>query len=415
MAAATTDLTARVRALPGMEACSPPHEGLAPLHLVGGAVRDLLRGARPSTSTWPWRATRPPPPRELAERLGGEAVAHERFGTATVRGGRPGGRPRHAPGASATRGPARCPRWSPPALDEDLGRRDFTVNAMAVGPAGDGPRDACTTRTAGGADLDAGLIRVLHERQLRRRPHPAAAGRALRGPAGLRARAARPSGWRARPPASGALEHRLGRAGARRAAGPAGRARGARGGGAGCASSGSPRRCIPSLRADPELVAAAALGLRPRRARARRWPAWPRSARGARRAGRTSSHGLGLPAPRPRRRAAGRPRSAPALAEALRERAAPSELHALLAPEPPGGAGAGARPRRAGRARAALPVRPARRAAGDHGRRPAGGRRARARRRSAGRSSETLRRKLDGELSGRDEELRARSSWPAAT
>ena len=39
------NLAERVRALPGMSELLPALEGLAPAHLVGGAVRDLLRGA----------------------------------------------------------------------------------------------------------------------------------------------------------------------------------------------------------------------------------------------------------------------------------------------------------------------------------------------------------------------------------
>nr|MBA3839764.1 CCA tRNA nucleotidyltransferase [Thermoleophilaceae bacterium] len=40
------DLVARLRALPGMSLLLPALDGLAPAHLVGGAVRDLLRGER---------------------------------------------------------------------------------------------------------------------------------------------------------------------------------------------------------------------------------------------------------------------------------------------------------------------------------------------------------------------------------
>ena len=51
------DLRERVRRLPGMERLLPALDGLPPAYLVGGAVRDLLRGATPSTSTWPSRET----------------------------------------------------------------------------------------------------------------------------------------------------------------------------------------------------------------------------------------------------------------------------------------------------------------------------------------------------------------------
>ena len=88
------------------------------MHLVGGAVRDLLLGR---------------PPRELdvvvegdvdalAARLGAgaEPVAHERFGTATVRDG--DCRWDLAARARARRyaRPARCPTCAPAAIEQDL-------------------------------------------------------------------------------------------------------------------------------------------------------------------------------------------------------------------------------------------------------------------------------------------------------
>ena len=39
------ELRERVRTVPGMERLLPALDGLAPAYLVGGAVRDLLRGA----------------------------------------------------------------------------------------------------------------------------------------------------------------------------------------------------------------------------------------------------------------------------------------------------------------------------------------------------------------------------------
>ena len=39
------ELRERVRSVPGMERLLPALDGLAPSYLVGGAVRDLLRGA----------------------------------------------------------------------------------------------------------------------------------------------------------------------------------------------------------------------------------------------------------------------------------------------------------------------------------------------------------------------------------
>ena len=44
MPAPSSHLRERVRRLPGMEQLLPALDGLPPVYLVGGAVRDLLRG-----------------------------------------------------------------------------------------------------------------------------------------------------------------------------------------------------------------------------------------------------------------------------------------------------------------------------------------------------------------------------------
>jgi tRNA nucleotidyltransferase (CCA-adding enzyme) len=100
--------------------------------------------------------------RELAARLGGEAREHERFGTATVRAGD------LVVDLASTRRetyaqPGALPQVEPAPLDEDLARRDFTVNAMAASL--DEPRIGELRDPHGGqADLDAGVIRILHPR-----------------------------------------------------------------------------------------------------------------------------------------------------------------------------------------------------------------------------------------------------------
>ncbi|MDX6724635.1 MAG: hypothetical protein QOD73_3039 [Solirubrobacteraceae bacterium] len=127
------------------------HEGV---HLVGGAVRDLLLGREP---------------REIdlvvegdvdaaAARLGGTVTAHDRFGTARVEVGdcrydlASARRERYA-------SPGALPEGEPASLEEDLRRRDVTVNAMALGL-----RDG-ELRAVPGAldDLRAGTLRVLHD------------------------------------------------------------------------------------------------------------------------------------------------------------------------------------------------------------------------------------------------------------
>jgi tRNA nucleotidyltransferase (CCA-adding enzyme) len=148
------------REIPGMDRLLPALEGLAPAFLVGGAVRDLLLGRATVDLDVAIEGDARAVARELAQRLGGEAKEHERFGTATVTAGD------LSVDLATTRRetykePGALPEVHPAGLAEDLGRRDFTINAMALDLNGEAvghledPHD-------GRADIDAGLIRVLH-------------------------------------------------------------------------------------------------------------------------------------------------------------------------------------------------------------------------------------------------------------
>jgi tRNA nucleotidyltransferase (CCA-adding enzyme) len=155
-------LAERVRALPGMDALLPALQGLAPTYLVGGAVRDLLRGQTAVDLDVAVEGDAPALAREVAARTGGEAVVHDRFGTATVRA------PRVVADLATTRReryaePGALPDVEPAPLTEDLARRDFAINAMAIALAGD--RLGHLHDPHGGRlDLDARVVRVLHER-----------------------------------------------------------------------------------------------------------------------------------------------------------------------------------------------------------------------------------------------------------
>jgi tRNA nucleotidyltransferase (CCA-adding enzyme) len=128
------------------------------VYLVGGAVRDLLLGQRPLDLDLVVERD----PVQLAECLGGRIRAHGRFGTATVT----------LDGAAYDIARARRERYvhpgalpdvEPAPLAEDLKRRDFTVNALAVALNG---RCAGEVVGAPGAldDLERRELRVLHER-----------------------------------------------------------------------------------------------------------------------------------------------------------------------------------------------------------------------------------------------------------
>jgi tRNA nucleotidyltransferase (CCA-adding enzyme) len=131
--------------------------GDTPAYLVGGTVRDLLlgKGDRSDIDVVVEGEVEP-----IARRLGGETRSHERFGTATVTAG----------SLIADLATARTETYAQPgalphvrraALADDLARRDFTINAMAVPLQGE-PR--LIDPHGGAADLEAGRLRVLHDR-----------------------------------------------------------------------------------------------------------------------------------------------------------------------------------------------------------------------------------------------------------
>jgi tRNA nucleotidyltransferase (CCA-adding enzyme) len=165
----TADLRERVRRLPGMERLLKALDGLPPTYLVGGWVRDLLRGELPGRGAdLAVEGDAPLVARALADRLGGEVREYERFRTAIVRIGdvevdlvTSRKETYDAPGA--------LPRVETAPLREDLARRDFTVNAMAIGLKGDDLGHLYDPH-GGLSDLDAGLLRVLHDQSFRDDP-----------------------------------------------------------------------------------------------------------------------------------------------------------------------------------------------------------------------------------------------------
>jgi tRNA nucleotidyltransferase (CCA-adding enzyme) len=145
---------------PGAQAVLDALAGEPGVHVVGGAVRDALLGRVPRELDVVVEGDAVAVARRAAGRLGGELVVHDRFGTASVRSAaatfdvvtartetyaEPGALPDVRPGAT---------------IDEDLARRDFTVNAIALRIA-----DGALAEWPGArGDLAAGVLRVLHER-----------------------------------------------------------------------------------------------------------------------------------------------------------------------------------------------------------------------------------------------------------
>ena len=131
------------------------------VYLVGGPVRDLLLnsplkdldfvvvGKAPEVAGW------------LAEQSGGRVVTHPRFGTATVildeaRVDLVTARREVYPR------PGSLPQVFPGSIDEDLARRDFSVNALAWQLTEDS--SVILDRHCGLEDLRRGLIRTLHSK-----------------------------------------------------------------------------------------------------------------------------------------------------------------------------------------------------------------------------------------------------------
>lgn len=152
----------RLRGLPGgPDLLALAAERPERIELVGGAVRDLARGVAPRELDVVVHEEPADLAFALAQRLGGTVTSHEQFGTALVQW--QGGQIDLARTRSeAYLQPGALPQVAPGTPEQDLQRRDFTVNAIAVGLAG---AQAGAVRAAPRAleDLASGTLRVLHE------------------------------------------------------------------------------------------------------------------------------------------------------------------------------------------------------------------------------------------------------------
>jgi tRNA nucleotidyltransferase (CCA-adding enzyme) len=150
------DLRERLRELPCGRRLLEAAAGMNGVHLVGGAVRDLLLERAPRELDVVVEGD----VGALAARLagGGEHVVHERFGTATVSDGGCRWDLAAARGETYAR-PGALPDVFAAGIEQDLQRRDVTVNAIALDLTSGRLRMADHAPQ----DLRAGRLRVLHD------------------------------------------------------------------------------------------------------------------------------------------------------------------------------------------------------------------------------------------------------------
>jgi tRNA nucleotidyltransferase (CCA-adding enzyme) len=149
----------RLAELPAAALLLPRLPAEPPVYMVGGAVRDLLLGGRPHDLDLVVEGDAAP----VARGLGGQPRIHDRFGTSTV----------VLDGYTFDFATARRETYSRPGalpdvtvpapLEEDLTRRDFTVNAIALGLNGSAQGQLRHLPHAL-EDLEARRLRVLHDR-----------------------------------------------------------------------------------------------------------------------------------------------------------------------------------------------------------------------------------------------------------
>ncbi|MFA5079842.1 MAG: hypothetical protein WC541_10215 [Dehalococcoidia bacterium] len=132
------------------------------VYLVGGIVRDLMLGRPCIDIDLAVEGDAVSLALQMAEKLGARPTVHRAFGTASLK--IDGFSVDLATCRSETyRRPGALPRVRPGDLQDDLKRRDFTINAMAVS-INEPDRGALTDLFGGKRDLSQGLVRVLHDK-----------------------------------------------------------------------------------------------------------------------------------------------------------------------------------------------------------------------------------------------------------
>jgi tRNA nucleotidyltransferase (CCA-adding enzyme) len=163
-APAGLDLSDRLLALPDLrrvfESVQAVGEGFEGVYLVGGAVRDLLMEEPSFDLDIAVEGDGIAFGRALAKALGGRVVPHDKFGTAIVV--YEGGRVDVATARTEFYDyPGALPAVEQASIREDLYRRDFTINALAVSLKGE-DFGRLVDFFGGLRDLEVGVIRVLH-------------------------------------------------------------------------------------------------------------------------------------------------------------------------------------------------------------------------------------------------------------
>ncbi|HVN61218.1 MAG TPA: hypothetical protein VMT59_08130 [Gaiellaceae bacterium] len=146
--------------LDAVTALSGPYEGV---YLVGGTVRDLLLGERSFDVDIAVEGDAIALAEALAKSLGGKVRTHRKFGTAAVSYGEHGRVDVVTARTESYDAPAVLPSVEHAGIHDDLFRRDFTINAMAISLRED-DLGQLVDPFGGRADLEARRIRVLHPR-----------------------------------------------------------------------------------------------------------------------------------------------------------------------------------------------------------------------------------------------------------
>jgi len=109
-----------------------------PVYLVGGPVRDAVLDVPANDLDFVLIGDAPTLASDVAEELGGQVTVHPRFGTATVE--IEGDRIDIVTARKEVYPfPGSLPEVSASSLEDDLARRDFSINAMALPLSGDSP------------------------------------------------------------------------------------------------------------------------------------------------------------------------------------------------------------------------------------------------------------------------------------